>query len=332
MTDSPEELSSKQKAIEMAMAELDRKFGAGSIMRIGDENVQPMPSISTGAFTLDMALGIGGLPMGRIVEIYGMESSAKSTVCLHVVANAQKLGYSCLYIDAEQALDPVYAQNVGVNMNDLIVSQPEYGEKAFDIMEAMIKTGSINVVIVDSVAALTPHAELEADMDQQQMGLQARMMNKGLRKITAVAHQHNAMVIFVNQLRQKIGIMFGSPDTTPGGMGLKFYSSVRLDLRKKEEVKNKLGETVAIKVRAKVVKNKVSPPYKVAEFDVVFAKGISDAGCIVDKAIETGVFTKAGSWLKFEGETFAQGRDAAVALLQDDVDFASKVKELVLNG
>jgi recombination protein RecA len=325
---TPEEKEEQDKQLELAMAEVDRQYGTGSVVRLTDD-IEPIPAISSGALTLDMALGIMGLPRGRVVEIYGPESSGKSTVALSVIAEAQKLGLVCLYVDAEQALDPIYAHNVGVNMEDLIIAQPDYGEKAFDIIEKMVGTGQIGVVIVDSVAALTPKAEMEADMESQQMGLQARMMAKGLRKISAKVHQSNTLVIFINQLREKIGVMFGNPETTPGGRALKFYCSIRLDLRKIEEVKNNQGEILGVKVKAKVAKNKVAAPYKIAEFDINFGKGIDTLGCIVDAALTKGVLTGKG-WIKYNDENFAHGRANAILKLADDLDLAEEIKQKIL--
>lgn len=328
---TPEEKDEQLKKIALAMAEIDRQFGEGSVIRLGDDNIEPAASISTGALTLDMALGIMGLPKGRVVEIYGPESSGKSTIAMSVVAEAQRQGLVCAYIDAEQALDPVYAHNLGANMDDLLISQPEFGEKAFEIIDKLVSTGQIGVIVVDSVAALTPKAELEADMQSKQMGEQARMMAKGLRKISAKIHSTNTLVIFINQLREKIGIMFGNPETTPGGRALKFYCSVRLDLRKIEDLKDKEGNIQGVKVKAKVAKNKMAAPYRVAEFDIVFGRGVDTLGCIIDAAQTRGIITGT-SWLKYNGEILAQGRANAIAKLASDLDLAEEIKQKILSN
>ena len=317
------------KSLELAMAQLDRQFGAGTVMKLGSAEVKPCPSVPTGAFSLDLDLGIGGLPLGKIIEIYGMESSGKSTVCLSLVAEAQKMGLKCLYIDAEHALDPIYMQALGVDMDDLLLSQPDYGEQALEVVDKLIRTGELGVVIIDSVAALVPKAELDGEMEQAHMGLQARMMAKALRKLTPLASEHGTMIVFINQIRNKIGVMFGNPETTTGGMSLKFYASVRIDLRKKEDLKNKNGESVGIKVKAKIIKNKVSPPMRVSEFDIYYGKGVDNIGSLVDLAIQTGIFTQKGAWVYYEGESFSQGKENAKDKLKSDLELASKIKHQI---
>jgi recombination protein RecA len=304
------------KALEVAMAQLERQFGIGSVMRLGSSEVKPWPAIPTGALTLDNILGIGGLPRGRIVEIYGPESSGKSTIALTVVTEAQKMGLKCAYIDAEHALDPVYMQALGVNLDDLIFSQPDYGEQALEIVDRLVRTGEIGVIVIDSVAALIPKAELEGEMEAAQMGLQARLMAKAMRKLTGLASENKTLLLFINQLRSKIGVMFGNPETTPGGMALKYASSVRIDLRKKEDIKSKDGEVLGVKVKAKIIKNKMSPPLKIAEFDIMYGKGIDQYGCLFDVAIHKGVLVQKGAWVQYDGESFAQGRDNAIEKLK----------------
>ena len=304
------------KALEVAMAQLERQFGTGSVMRLGSSEVKPWPAVPTGAMTLDNILGIGGLPRGRIVEIYGPESSGKSTIALTVVTEAQKMGLKCAYIDAEHALDPVYMQALGVNLDDLIFSQPDYGEQALEIVDRLVRTGEIGVIVIDSVAALIPKAELEGEMEAAQMGLQARLMAKAMRKLTGLASENKTLLLFINQLRNKIGIMFGNPETTPGGMALKYASSVRIDLRKKEDIKSKDGEVLGVKVKAKVIKNKMSPPLKIAEFDIMYGKGIDQYGCLFDVALDKGVLIQKGAWVQCNGESFAQGRDNAIEKLK----------------
>jgi len=304
------------KALEVAMAQLERQFGTGSVMRLGSSEVKPWPAVPTGAMTLDNILGIGGLPRGRIVEIYGPESSGKSTIALTVVTEAQKMGLKCAYIDAEHALDPVYMQALGVNLDDLIFSQPDYGEQALEIVDRLVRTGEIGVIVIDSVAALIPKAELEGEMEAAQMGLQARLMAKAMRKLTGLASENKTLLLFINQLRNKIGVMFGNPETTPGGMALKYASSVRIDLRKKEDIKSKDGEVLGVKVKAKVIKNKMSPPLKIAEFDIMYGKGIDQYGCLFDVALDKGVLIQKGAWVQYNGESFAQGRDNAIEKLK----------------
>lgn len=315
------------KVLELAIAQLQRQYGAGAVMKLGSTDVKSWDSISTGALTLDRALGIGGLPVGRIIEIFGPESSGKSTIALATVAKAQQKGLTCAYIDAEHALDPVYMKAVGVDLDNLLLAQPDYGEQGLDIVDKLLRTGEIGVIVVDSVAALVPKVELDGEMEQAHMGIQARMMAKALRKLTSLAAQHNTMIIFINQLRNKIGVMFGNPETTPGGFALKYASSVRIDVRKKEELKNKAGESVGIKVKAKIIKNKMAPPMRVVEFDIIYAQGIDEYGCLYDVAIDKGIFTQKGAWVYYNGENFAQGRDNAIEKLKSHPEIVSVIKE-----
>lgn len=314
------------KALEVAMAQLERQYGSGSVMKLGSSTVQPWPAVPTGALTLDNILGIGGLPLGRIVEIYGPESSGKSTIALTVVTEAQKMGLKCAYIDAEHALDPVYMQALGVNLDELIFSQPDYGEQALEIVDRLVRTGELGVVVIDSVAALIPKAELEGEMEAAQMGLQARLMAKAMRKLTGLASENKTLLLFINQLRNKIGIMFGNPETTPGGMALKYAASVRVDLRKKEDLKSKDGEVIGVKVKGKIIKNKMSPPLKIAEFDIMYGKGIDQYGCLFDVALDKGILIQKGAWVQYNGESFAQGRDNAIEKLKTMPELVEIIK------
>lgn len=325
---SAKKISNKEesKTLELAIATLQRQYGVGSVVRLGSTNVKPWDSIPTGALTLDYALGIGGLPRGRVVEIFGPESSGKSTIALGTVAKAQQMGLTCAYIDAEHALDPVYMQAVGIDLDNLLLAQPDHGEQGLDIADKLIRTGEIGVIVIDSVAALVPKAELDGEMDQAHMGLQARMMAKALRKLTGLASQHETLIIFINQLRNKIGVMFGNPETTPGGLSLKFYASVRVDVRKKEDLKNKAGESTGIKVKAKIIKNKMAPPMKIVEFDIIYAQGIDEYGCIFDLGIDKGILTQKGAWVYYNGENFAQGRDNAIEKLKMSPEIVSTIK------
>lgn len=323
---------SDEKSLELAIAQLERQFGAGAVMRLGSSKVQQWPSVPTGALSLDNILGIDGLPLGRIVEIYGPESSGKSTISLSLVAQAQQMGLKCAYIDAEHALDPIYMAALGINLDDLLLAQPDYGEQALEIVDKLIRTGEIGVVIVDSVASLVPKAELEGDMEANQMGLQARMMSKALRKLVGLANEHKTLIVFINQLRSKIGIMFGNPETTPGGMALKYAASVRIDLRKKEDLKDKSGESIGIKVKAKVIKNKMAPPMKITEFDIYYGKGVDNFGCLLDLGFQKGIFTQRGAWVYYEGESFSQGRDNAIDKLKNDPELVIKIEEIIKNG
>jgi recombination protein RecA len=321
----------ESKALDMAIALLDKQFGVGTVMKLGNAKTQTWPAISTGAPTLDKILGIGGLPRGRIVEIYGPESSGKSTISLSLVAQAQKMGLRCAYIDAEHALDPAYMMDLGINLDDLLLAQPNYGEEALEIVDKLVKTGDVGLIIVDSVAALVPKAELEGEMDANQMGLQARMMAKALRKITALANDNKTLIVFINQIRMKIGVMFGNPETTPGGRALPYAASVRIDLRKKEDIKNKEGDSIGIKVKAKVIKNKMAPPLKIAEFDIFYGKGVDQYGSILDLALSIGFFAQKGAWIFLDGENFAQGRENAIGKLKDDQKLFEQLKLRVEN-
>jgi len=316
----------ESKTLELAVAQLQRQYGAGAVVRLGSTNVKPWDSIPTGALTLDHALGIGGMPRGRVVEIFGPESSGKSTIALATVAKAQQMGLTCAYIDAEHALDPTYMQAVGIDLDSLLLAQPDYGEQGIDIADRLLRTGEIGVIVVDSVAALVPKAELDGEMEQAHMGLQARMMAKAMRKLTGLASQHGTLLIFINQLRNKIGVMFGNPETTPGGMSLKFYASVRIDVRKKEDLKNKAGDPVGVKVKAKIIKNKMAPPMKVVEFDIVYAQGIDEYGCVFDLGIDKGILTQKGAWVYYNGENFAQGRDNAIERLKISPEIVNTIK------
>ena len=307
----------KDKALSAALSQIERQFGKGSMMRLGDREQVNIPAISTGSLGLDIALGIGGLPRGRIVEIYGPESSGKTTLTLQVIAEAQKLGGTCAFIDAEHALDPIYAENLGVNTDDLLVSQPDTGEQALEICDMIVRSGAVDVVVVDSVAALTPKAEIEGEMGDTHVGLQARLMSQALRKLTANLNKTNTIAIFINQLREKIGVMFGSPETTPGGRALKFYSSVRLDIRRIESLKDG-AEVVGNRTRVKVVKNKVAPPFRQAEFDIMYGKGISREGSLLDMSVDLGLVKKSGAWFTYEGEQLGQGRENAKNFLSEN--------------
>jgi len=316
--------------LENVLAEIQKEFGDGAIMRLGDASTRiAIPCISTGSFSLDLALGIGGLPRGRVTEIFGPESSGKTTLTLHVIANAQKNGGVAAFIDAEHAMDPRYAKKIGVNIDDLLVSQPSSGEEALTIAETLIRSNTLDVVVIDSVAALTPRAEIEGEMGDPQMGLQARLMSQALRKLTAVISTSKTCCIFTNQLREKIGVMFGNPETTPGGKALKFYASVRLDIRKIGLLKDTTGKIFGNRTKVKVVKNKVAPPFMEAEFDILYSEGISWAGSVVDAAIQSNVLEKRGSWLSLEGEHLGQGRDAVVALIKEKPEIEKKLVDLI---
>lgn len=319
----------ESKTLELAIAQLERQFGTGAVMKLGSSNIESWPSISTGAPTLDKILGIGGLPRGRVVEIYGPESSGKSTIALSAVAQAQSQGIRCAYVDAEHALDPVYMSALGVDLDELLLAQPDYGEQALEIVDKLIKTGEVGMIVIDSVAALVPKAELEGDMEANQMGLQARMMSKALRKITALANEHKTLVIFINQLRMKIGIMFGNPETTPGGRALPYAASVRIDIRKKEDIKDKAGESIGIKVKAKVIKNKMAPPLKVTEFDIYYGKGVDMYGSLLDLGFMSGLFSQKGAWIYYKGEMFSQGRENAINKLKEDESLYDSILQQV---
>ncbi len=319
----------RDKALDMALVQIDKQYGKGSIMRMGEKTSMAIEAISTGSIALDLALGVGGLPRGRVVEIFGPESSGKSTLAMHVVAEAQRNGGICAYIDAEHAMDPIYAKAIGVDIDELLISQPDTGEQALEITDMLIRSGALDVVVIDSVAALTPRAEIEGEMGDSHMGLQARLMSQALRKLTANLNKSNTIAIFINQLREKIGVMFGSPETTPGGRALKFYSSVRLDIRRIESIKDGV-EVVGSRTRVKVVKNKVSPPFRQAEFDIMYGKGISREGSLLDIAVELTIVKKSGAWFTYEGEQLGQGRENAKAFLAENpeimVDISEKVK------
>jgi recombination protein RecA len=321
----------RQKALDMALSQIDKQFGKGSIMRMGEKGTLAIEAVSTGALALDLALGIGGLPRGRVTEIYGPESSGKSTLAMHVVAEAQRMGGVCAYIDAEHAMDPIYAKAIGVDIDQLLISQPDTGEQALEICDMLVRSGAIDVVVIDSVAALTPKAEIEGDMGDTHVGLQARLMSQALRKLTANLNKTNTICLFINQLREKIGVMFGSPETTPGGRALKFYSSVRLDIRRIESLKDGV-EVVGNRTRVKVVKNKVAPPFRQAEFDIMYGKGISREGSLLDMAVDMGIVTKSGAWFTYNGEQLGQGRENAKNFLAENIDVMLEVTDKVMTA
>ena len=323
-----EENLEKKKALEVAMSQIEKQFGKGSVMKLGEYKAMEVEAIPTGALSLDIALGIGGVPRGRIIEVFGPESSGKTTLALHIIAEAQKMGGEAAFIDAEHALDPVYAKHLGVDIDNLIVSQPDTGEQALEITEALVRSGAIDVVVVDSVAALVPKAEIDGDMGDSHVGLQARLMSQALRKLTAVISKSNCIVIFINQLREKVGVMFGNPETTTGGRALKFYSSVRMDVRRIESLKQ-AGEVVGNRTRVKIVKNKVAPPFKEAEFDIMFGKGISKEGDILDLAADCGIIVKSGAWYAYEGNKIGQGRENAKQYLKDNPAVCDEIAEKV---
>lgn len=317
--------SDREKALELAIAKIRKEHGEGSIMKMSEESIKKVDVIPTGCLPLDLALGIGGMPRGRIVEIYGPESSGKTTLTLHVIAEAQKLGGRVAFIDAEHALDPSYAKNLGIDLNELYISQPDSGEQALNIVEELVGSGALDVVVVDSVAALTPKAEIDGEMEDSQIGLQARLMSKALRKLVAPAEKTNTCIIFINQLREKVGVFFGSPETTPGGKALKFYTSIRLDIRKVDSVKEG-SEIVGNRAKVKIVKNKLAPPFKTAEFDIIYGKGISRAGCIIDMGIEYDIISKSGSWFGYNGERIAQGREKLRSMLETNAELAAEIE------
>jgi len=319
----------RDKALEMALGQIEKQFGKGSIMRLGENAHMQIDVVPTGALALDVALGVGGLPRGRIVEIYGPESSGKSTLATHVVAEAQRNGGTCAYIDAEHAMDPVYAKAIGVNIDDLLISQPDTGEQGLEIADMLIRSGSLDVIVIDSVAALVPRAEIEGEMGDTHVGLQARLMSQALRKLTANLNRSQTIAIFINQLREKIGVMFGSPETTPGGRALKFYSSVRLDIRRIESLKDG-AEVVGNRTRVKVVKNKCAPPFRQAEFDIMYGKGISREGSVIDLGVELGIVKKSGAWFTYEGEQLGQGREKAKEFLTNSPELMVEITDKVM--
>ncbi|ADH66111.1 MULTISPECIES: recombinase RecA [Nocardiopsis] len=318
----------RDKALETALAQIERQFGKGSIMRLGDDDRPPVESIPTGAIALDVALGIGGLPRGRVVEIYGPESSGKTTVALHAVASAQRMGGIAAFVDAEHALDPEYAKKIGVNTDDLLLSQPDTGEQALEIVDMLIRSGAVSIIVIDSVAALVPRAEIEGEMGDSHVGLQARLMSQALRKIAGALHQTNTTAIFINQLREKVGVMFGSPETTTGGKALKFYASVRLDVRRIETLKDGT-DAVGNRTRVKVVKNKVAPPFKQAEFDILYGVGVSREGSLIDLGVEHGIVRKSGAWYTYEGTQLGQGKENARNFLRENADMANEVEKKI---
>lgn len=319
----------KAKALDAALSQIERAFGKGSIMRLGkNQQAIEIETVSTGSLGLDIALGVGGLPRGRVVEIYGPESSGKTTLALHTIAEAQKKGGVCAFVDAEHALDPVYARKLGVNLDDLLISQPDTGEQALEITDTLVRSGAIDVLVVDSVAALTPRAEIEGEMGDNQPGLQARLMSQALRKLTASISRSNCMVIFINQIRMKIGVMYGSPETTTGGNALKFYASVRLDIRRVSTLKER-DEATGNQVRVKVVKNKVAPPFKQVEFDIMFGEGISKAGELVDLGVKAGIVEKSGAWFSFDSQRLGQGRENAKSFLKANPDVAARIETTI---
>jgi recombination protein RecA len=318
----------RDKALEMAMGQIEKQFGKGAIMRMGEKTTMAIAAIPTGALSLDLALGIGGLPRGRVVEIYGPESSGKSTLAMHVVAESQRNGGICAYVDAEHAMDPIYAKAIGVNIDDLLISQPDTGEQALEIADMLIRSGALDVIVIDSVAALTPRAEIEGDMGDAHVGLQARLMSQALRKLTGTLSKSDTIAIFINQLREKVGVMFGSPETTPGGRALKFYSSVRLDIRRIESIKDG-AEVIGNRTRVKVVKNKCAPPFRQCEFDIMYSKGISREGSLLDVATDLGIVKKSGAWYTYEGEQLGQGRENAKSFLAENLELMIEISERV---
>ena len=322
-------MSDKSKAHDTAILQLEKKYGSGTIMRLGDNNALNVEAISTGSITLDCATGIGGFPRGRIIEVYGPESSGKTTLALHVVAEAQKLGGEAAFVDAEHALDPVYAKNLGVDVDSLLVSQPDNGEQALEIVEALARSGALDVIIVDSVAALVPRAEIDGDMGDSHVGLQARLMSQALRKLAGVISKSNTIIIFINQLREKVGVVYGNPEVTTGGRALKFYASIRVDVRRIEQLKGSGGEFIGSRTRAKIVKNKVAPPFKTAEFDIMYGEGISKVGEIVDLGVNYGIIKKSGAWFSYGETRLGQGRDNVKNLFKNDKALSDEIEKQI---
>ena len=331
MAEDRNDRGDRDKNIEMAMSQIERQFGTGAIMRMGDEEIRKMDVIPTGALSLDLALGIGGVPRGRIVEIYGPESSGKTSLALHIVAEAQRNGGLAAFIDAEHALDPTYARAIGVDVDELLISQPDTGEQALEITDMLIRSGALDVVVIDSVAALVPRAELEGDMGDTHVGLQARLMSQALRKLAGSINRSQTTAIFINQLREKIGVMFGSPETTPGGRALKFYASVRIDIRRIEAIKSGT-DNVGNRVRTKIAKNKVAPPFRLAEFDIMFGEGISREGSLLDVAVDEGIVKKAGAWYTYDGDQLGQGREKAKQFLRENPQLSVQLQDQVLRA
>lgn len=321
-------MDDKKKLLDAAILQIEKQFGKGAIMKLGEKKIEPIEVIPTGCLTLDYALGIGGIPRGRIIEIYGPESSGKTTVSLHILAEAQKMGGTAAFIDAEHALDPIYAQKLGVNCAELYVSQPDNGEQALDICETMVRTGAVDIVVVDSVAALTPKAEIDGEMGDNHVGLQARLMSQALRKLTAIVNKSKTSVIFINQLREKVGVMFGNPEVTPGGKALKFYSSIRLDVRKVDTIKDGTN-IVGNRTKVKVVKNKLAPPFRVAEFDIVYGEGISREGCLLDLALQFDLIQKTGSWFSYHDEKIGQGKENAKDYLKKNPEVYAELEKAI---
>ena len=331
MAEDRNDRGERDKNVEMAMSQIERQFGTGAIMRMGDEEIRKMDVIPTGALSLDLALGIGGVPRGRIVEIYGPESSGKTSLALHIVAEAQRNGGLAAFIDAEHALDPIYARAIGVDVDELLISQPDTGEQALEITDMLIRSGALDVVVIDSVAALVPRAELEGDMGDTHVGLQARLMSQALRKLAGTINRSQTTAIFINQLREKIGVMFGSPETTPGGRALKFYASVRIDIRRIEAIKSGT-DNVGNRVRTKIAKNKVAPPFRLAEFDIMFGEGISREGSLLDVAVDEGIVKKAGAWYTYDGDQLGQGREKAKQFLRENPQLSVQLQDQVLRA
>uniref|UniRef100_A0A7C4R3A0 Protein RecA n=1 Tax=candidate division CPR3 bacterium TaxID=2268181 RepID=A0A7C4R3A0_UNCC3 len=322
-------MGAKQKAVRLALDQIEKQFGTGSIMKLGEVNKVDVDSVPTGSLSLDLALGVGGIPRGRIIEIFGPESSGKTTLTLHIVAEAQKKGGIAAFVDAEHALDPEYAKRIGVNIDDLLVSQPDTGEQALEIVETLVRSNAVDIIVVDSVAALTPRAEIEGDMGDSHMGLQARLMSQALRKITGVVARSNTIVIFINQIRMKIGVMFGNPETTTGGNALKFYASVRMDIRRKDQIKDG-DQVIGNHVAVKIVKNKVAPPFRTAEFDIMYNEGISKEGDLLELGVKMGIIGKAGSWFDYGDIKLGQGKESAKSFLKEDKKLAKEIEKKIL--